>query len=306
MITAIAGGVGAARFLRGLSLVNDPASVTAVVNVGDDFTLHGLSISPDIDTITYTLAGLNNTQTGWGLAGETWACRDQLIKLGGQTWFSLGDTDIATHLYRTQRLFEGASLTEVTSEISAALGVTQTLLPATEDSLATMVTLGATNQEVEFQRYFVEMRHEVEVRSLRYSGANQARANIKAIEAIARAEKIIICPSNPVLSIAPILAIEEIASDLKTARSKVITVSPIIGGKAVKGPTTQIMKDLGLRPDALGVAEFYADYTSQMVIDNQDAHLAKRIEDLGIEVVITDTLMVNDATSASLAKTCLA
>ena len=224
MITVLAGGVGAARLLRGLVLAVPAGRVTAVVNTADDVVLHGLHVSPDLDTVTYTLAEAGNPETGWGLAGETWQAMDALDRFGGPTWFRLGDRDLGTHLYRTGRLAEGAGLAAVTAEIAQAWGLEATLLPMTEDPVATMVTLDegeGAGDEVGFQEYFVRLGHSVAVRSVRFAGADAARPGPGVVEALADAEAVIIAPSNPVVSIDPLLAVPGIADALRARREGV-------------------------------------------------------------------------------------
>ena len=251
MITALAGGVGAARLLRGLVRVVAPDEVTAVVNTGDDTELHGLHISPDLDTVTYTLAGLNDDERGWGLAGETWRVMDSLERLGGETWFRLGDHDLATHLYRTQRLAEGATLSQVTAEITQSLGVDVPLLPMSDDPVRTRLTL-LGGPEVSFQEYFVGHRHAVAVSSVRFAGAEAAGPAPGVLDAIAGAEVVVVCPSNPIVSIGPLLAVPGIADALRARRDQVVAVSPIVAGAALKGPADRLMAELGHEATVVG------------------------------------------------------
>ena len=305
MLVALAGGVGAARLLAGLVDVVDPASVTAVINTADDLVLHGLSISPDIDTVTYTLAGLDDPVQGWGLAGETWTVMGALEELGGTSWFRLGDRDLATHLYRSERLAQGASLSEVTAELAQRRGLRIALLPMSDDPVRTLVTIDAPDggtEEISFQDYFVRLHHSVAVRALRFSGAEVARPAPGVLDALADAELIIGCPSNPLVSIGPLLAVPGIEDLLKKRRDDVVAVSPIVGGAALKGPADRLLRELGHQPSALGVAHLYAPWVGTLVIDDVDAALAPAIEREGVRCVVTDTVMATRARAAALAQ----
>ena len=309
MFVALAGGVGAARLLSGLVQVTDPAQITAVVNTGDDMVLHGLHISPDIDTVTYTLAGRDNKETGWGLAGESWAVMEELASLGGQAWFRLGDRDLATHLYRTQRLAEGATLSEVTAELASARGVRVRLVPVSNDPVRTRLTLAepdpAGPAEVSFQDYFVRRRHDVAVRHVRFEGAADARPAPGVLEAIARAELIVACPSNPVVSIGPLLAVPGVQAALEARRPDVVAVSPIVAGAALKGPADRLLAELGHESSALGVARLYAPWAGTLVIDEADAALARAVEAEGLRCVVAPTVMSSPAAAAALGKVVL-
>jgi len=305
VLVALAGGVGAARLLAGLVDVVDPASVTAVINTADDLVLHGLSISPDIDTVTYTLAGLDDPVQGWGLAGETWTVMGALEELGGTSWFRLGDRDLATHLYRSERLAQGASLSEVTAELAQRRGLRIALLPMSDDPVRTLVTIDAPDggtEEISFQDYFVRLHHSVAVRALRFSGAEVARPAPGVLDALADAELIIGCPSNPLVSIGPLLAVPGIEDLLKKRRDDVVAVSPIVGGAALKGPADRLLRELGHQPSALGVAHLYAPWVGTLVIDDVDAALAPAIEREGVRCVVTDTVMATRARAAALAQ----
>jgi len=305
VLVALAGGVGAARLLAGLLDVVDPATVTAVVNTGDDLVLHGLSISPDIDTVTYTLAGLDDRAQGWGLAGESWAVMGALEALGGASWFRLGDRDLATHLYRSERLARGATLSEVTAELAERLGLRLTLLPMSDDPVRTLVTIDAPSggvEEISFQDYFVRLRHAVVVRSLRFSGAEAAHPAPGVLDALADAELIIGCPSNPLVSIGPLLAVPGIEDALVKRRDDVVAVSPIVGGAALKGPADRMLRELGHDPSALGVARLYAPWVGTLVIDDVDAALAPAVERERDRCVVTDTVMASRARAAALAE----
>ena len=304
MIAVLAGGVGAARLLRGLVRVVDPRDVAVVGNVADDLVLHGLHISPDLDTVTYTLGGGDNAETGWGLAGETWQAMDALDRYGGPIWFRLGDRDLATHLHRTGRLAEGVGLAQVTAEIAAAWEIGVRLLPATEDRLRTMVTLG-DGTEVGFQEFFVGMRHDVPVAGVRFDGAASARPGPGVLEAITEAEVVVIAPSNPLVSIDPILAVPGVSEAVAARRSSTVAVSPIVGGAALKGPADRMLAELGHESSAVGVARHYRDLVGTMVIDVVDADLAPEVEAEGVRCVVTDTVMHTPEVAATLAKVAL-
>ncbi len=317
-VVVLAGGVGAARLLRGVIRAVDPARVTAVVNTGDDTVLHGLHISPDLDTVTYTLAEAINTETGWGLAGETWQAMDALKRYDGITWFGLGDRDLATHMYRTQRLNEGATLTEVTAEIVAAWELPLTLLPVTNDQVATKVTVtdppeangGSTGGdcgplEIGFQEYFVQRQHSVPVHSVRFDGAESASVSPEVRAALATSDITVIAPSNPIVSIGPLLAVDGVRDHLTANRDKVVAVSPIIGGKALKGPADRMMTELGHEATAVGVARMYADIASVLVIDTADADSAEEVRSLGLTPVVTNTIMADVDIATELAQTVL-
>ena len=305
MIVTLAGGVGAARFLKGLCLVRPPEDLIAVINTADDTVLHGLYISPDIDTVTYSLAGVDNPVTGWGLIGETWKVMESLNFLGGVTWFQLGDKDLGTHLYRTNRLVEGDSLTTVTSEIASQFKIKTKLLPMTDDKVSTFVTLADSGEEISFQEYFVKMKHSVAVSDVRFDGVEDSRPGSEVVESILNAERIVIAPSNPLVSIGPILAISEILSAVQSRRESTVAISPIIGGLALKGPADRLMRELGHEPSVVGVAHLYKDFAGTLVIDNADEDRRKDVEALGMRCVVTDTVMSSSAISASLASTVL-
>lgn len=305
MITALAGGVGAARLLRGMVEVVPPEELTAVVNTGDDIGLHGLHISPDIDTVCYTLAGLNDDERGWGLAGETWVVMTALEQLGGAAWFRLGDRDLATHLYRTQRLSEGASLSDVTIELAASLGLRIRVLPMTDDPVRTRITLAVDGRRVGFQEYFVAMAHSVAVSGVHFEGAEDARPAPGVLEAIERSEVVVICPSNPVLSIAPVLAVPGIEQALRARRDSVVAVSPIVGGTALRGPADRLLTELGEESSVTGVARRYRDVAGTLVIDDVDTKAVASIEALGVRCVVAPSVMHGVEEAAALAKATL-
>ena len=303
MHTVLAGGVGAARYLRGALEVFDPATVTAIVNVGDDVTFHGLRISPDLDTCTYTLAGAIDPERGWGLADESWHAMAELGRYGGRNWFSLGDRDLGTHLYRTQRLLDGATLTEVTAEIAIAWKLRCRLLPVSNDPVETRVTL-ASGREIGFQEYFVRLRHDVEVTGVRFVGADAAAPTRQVIDSIATADALVIAPSNPIVSIDPVLAVPGVADAVRTRRDHNIAVSPIIGGKALKGPAGRMLRELGEEASVVGVARRYRDLAATLVIDEVDADLVGEIEDVGMRAITMPTIMSEPGVAAELARAC--
>jgi LPPG:FO 2-phospho-L-lactate transferase len=313
-ITVLCGGVGAARFLRGLVDVVAPDDVSAVVNTGDDTVMHGLSISPDLDTITYTLAGAIDAERGWGLTGETWRAMEALgrydaVRPAGSgaapTWFNLGDTDLATHFYRTARLAEGATLTKVTREIAAAWGLELELLPMTDARVRTLVTLAdGDGSEVSFQDYFVRLRHGVPVSSVRFDLAG-AGLTPDAAAAIDDADAVVIAPSNPLVSIGPLRALPTVDDRLRARRESVVAISPIVGGAALKGPADRMLTEMGLEASAVGVARLYASIVGTLVIDDADASLAEAVEAEGLRCIVTDTVMSKPGVGAALARTCL-
>jgi LPPG:FO 2-phospho-L-lactate transferase len=308
MITVLAGGVGAARFLSGLIQIEKPENIRVVVNTGDDFILHGLYICPDIDTIRYTLTNDVGSQ-GWGRSNETWHALGELKNLAQHApersratdWFALGDRDIATHLYRTQRLREGADLTQVTGELSQAASLRLKLLPMTNDRVATMLTM-EDGETIDFQEYFVKRRHAEPVMSIQFEGNRQAKASREALDAIADAERLIIAPSNPVLSIGPLLALPELAAVLRSQRHRTIAISPLINGKAVKGPADHLMAELGLDSSVVGVANYLDQYAGHMVADEADIDKRASIEALGFKTTFAPTLMSTPKRARELAK----
>lgn len=311
MITVLAGGVGAARMLRGILLVVPGREVTAVVNVGDDLELHGLHVSPDLDTVTYTLAGAINPETGWGLVDETWNAMATVARYGGIDWFNLGDRDLGTHLYRTQRLSEGATLSDVTAEIARAWDLELAILPVTDDPVRTRVTVvdpdgPPEGVEVGFQEYFVERHHDVPVTAVRFDGASDATATAGALQAIAEADTLVIAPSNPIVSIGPVLAIPGVREAVVARRDDVVAVSPIIAGTALKGPADRLLTELGHESTALGVARLYAPVAGTIVIDDADADLAPAIEAEGLRCIVAPTIMSGPDESAALARVVLA
>ena len=303
MIVTLAGGVGAARFLEGLVQVVPPEDVTAIVNTGDDFELHGLSISPDLDIVTCTLAGLIDQAQGWGIAGDTLQCMDWLGRLGAPTWFALGDRDLALHIRRTALLRAGHTLSEVADQFRRALGVAVRILPMSDQPVPTHVLTPAG--ELHFEEYFVQRRAQDEVLGVRYVGVEMARPAPGLLEAIREAEAVLIAPSNPIVSVGTILALPGVRSALRQTRAPVVAVSPIVGGAAIKGPAAPLMRAQGLEVSARGVAVCYEGVADALVIDQVDAALADAVRGLGMEVVVTDTIMRGPAEKRALAQAAL-
>lgn len=299
-VAVLAGGVGAARFLDGLVRVVPPSDVTAIVNVGDDMEWSGLHISPDLDTVTYTLADLVNPETGWGLRGESRRTLDRLSELGGPDWFMIGDLDLATHLYRTHRLSAGDPLSAITRDLTRRLGLECVITPVTDDRLRTVV--GTEQGELAFQDYFVRRRASDPVHALRFDGADVARPAPLVADALAGADVVVIAPSNPFLSIDPLLSVPGVRDLVRSNRSQTVAVSPIVGGQAVKGPAADILQSLGHDVSALGVARLYDDLAEVFVLDETDAALAADIEaETGMTVVVMPTLMTDVEAKMALA-----
>jgi LPPG:FO 2-phospho-L-lactate transferase len=294
--------------------VVDPAEVVAIVNTGDDTVLHGLSISPDIDTIVYTLAGAIDSERGWGLGGETWTAMASLERYAAvrphgsgaaPTWFNLGDRDLATHFYRTARLAEGGSLSDITDEITRAWNVPERLIPMTNSRVSTMLEL-MSGETVSFQEYFVKLRHGVAVRSVRFDGAEQATLHPDAARAIADADTVVIAPSNPIVSIGPIRALAGLDELLAARRSSVVAVSPIIGGAALKGPADRMLTELGHESSVVGVARLYGRIAGTLVIDPVDAGSAHLVGAVGLEPIVVPSVMSSPEIGAALARAVLA
>jgi LPPG:FO 2-phospho-L-lactate transferase len=305
-VVLLAGGVGGAKLAHGLQS-HVGSGLTVVVNTADDLERHGLTISPDFDTVMYTLAGLANRAQGWGLEGETFATAGMLERYGEETWFRLGDRDLATHIIRTGRLRAGARATDVARDLQRALGVEARILPMTDTPVRTEVR--TEDGWIPFQVYFVWLRQEPAVLEVRFSGVEDARATPEVAAALEHAEAIVIAPSNPFVSVQPILAVAGIEAGLQTARTRgapVVAVSGIVGGRALKGPADRMLASLGHDPSALGVARLYTGIADVFVLDEQDAALAPAIEDLGLATVVTDTIMADDAGRARLARDVLA
>lgn len=303
-ITTLAGGVGAARFLEGLLHVVPQEDVTVVSNVGDDDEFFGLHVSPDIDIVIYTLAGAIDPGKGWGLAGETFAALDSLGRFGYETWFGLGDGDLATHVHRTELLRGGTTLTNATQSIVEAFGLRLRVLPVTDGRLRTIVE--TADGDLPFQEYFVKHRTEDVVRGVRFEGADAAEPAPGVIDAIRDADVVCLAPSNPVVSIGPILAVPGVRDALRETAAQVVAVTPIIGGKTVKGPADRMMASLGMVASAAGVAEAYADFLDVLVIDEEDRALAGEVEMAGVRAVVAQTIMRGPAEKRALAEAVLA
>ena len=302
-ITALAGGIGASKFLLGLAAVMPPEDITIIANTGDDIELLGLRISPDIDTLTYTLAGVINGAMGWGLAGDTFECLAWLSRYGEANWFNLGDRDLATHIYRTHQLRQGRSLSEVTNHIRRSLGVGSIILPMTDAYTPTRVE--TDEGEMHFQEYFVRRRCEPRVKRIRFDEIESAHPAPGVVSAILGADAVIICPSNPFISIGPILAVPGVLDALKKTRAQVMAITPIIGGRALKGPAADMLGDLGHEISARGVASIYGDFVDLFALDEVDAEIEPRIKELGMRVVITNTVMSTLEDKRRLASTVL-
>lgn len=330
----LCGGVGAARFLSGLCDVVAPSEITAVVNTGDDLEIHGLVVCPDLDTITYSLARAQNPELGWGLAGESFTVLTALERYLGPPWFQLGDRDLATHLYRTGELRAGVRLSAVTEAIARSWGVGPRLLPMTDDPVRTRLLLtesgsevaarspnlcasrrggdsrgsaaAGSRWEVSFQEYFVALGHAVEVAAVRFAGAETAVPAPGVIEAIESAELVVVAPSNPVVSIDPILALPGIAEAVRSRRHRVVGISPIVGGAALKGPADRLLSELGGEASAFGVARWLGGFLGALLIDEVDRDLAPAIGDLGVRPVVTETVMSTRERAALLASATLA
>lgn len=303
-ITALAGGIGASKLLFGLVKVINPRDLTIIVNTGDDIVLHGLRISPDLDIVTYTLAGVVNPKTGWGFRNETFAALKRLRELGRDAWFNLGDRDLATHIHRTAMLATGATLTQVADSIRQSLGVKARILPMCDQPAATFLD---TNEGLmHWQEYLVKHLAEPVVRAIRFTGMEKARPSEGVLAAIETASAIVICPSNPLISIGPILAVPGIREALRQRRADVLVVCPLVGGKSLKGPSDKMMEQLGYEASALGVAKLYADFTGTFVIDPADEKEASAIEGLGIHTVVRPTIMRTAAQKIGLARAAVA
>lgn len=306
-VIALCGGVGGAKLALGLSRLLAPEQLTVAVNTGDDFEHLGLPISPDIDTVLYTLSGRNNQQLGWGVTNESWNAMEQLALLGGETWFKLGDRDLALHLQRRTRLAQDATLTQVTRELASVLGIGYDVIPMSDAPVRTVVTT-TEHGELPFQHYFVKHQCQPTVSGIQYRHADQAAINPALQQALTdpNLSHIIICPSNPLLSIAPILALPRMREQLVQRREKVRVVSPLIGGQAIKGPTAKIMQELAIPTTSSSIADFYRDLLGTLIIDTSDAHDAEALRAQGINVICCNTLMKTDADKIALAQQVIA
>jgi LPPG:FO 2-phospho-L-lactate transferase len=303
-ITALAGGVGASKLLLGLYGVIDPHSLTVIVNTGDDITLHGLKISPDLDIVTYTLAGVIDPAKGWGFRNETFHALKRLAVFGRANWFNLGDRDLATHIHRSAMLAEGRALSDAAESIRTALGVKSRILPMSDQPVPTMID--TDEGTLHFQEYLVKRRAEPVVRAIRFDGAGTAQPAPGVLDAIRHAARILICPSNPLISIGPILAIPGIREALRTRKKDVVAVCPIVGGKSLKGPSDKMLAQLGYDPSAHAVAKLYSDFIGKFVIDPVDGSQADSIRALDMRVVVLPTVMKTLAQKRKLARALLA
>ena len=299
-VLTLAGGVGGAKLASGLEASLTPGELTVVVNTADDFDLWGLHICPDLDTVMYTLAGVANPETGWGLDGETFAALDMLAGYGEDTWFKLGDRDLATHVLRTARLRAGESITQVTDHLSAALGVASAILPMCDEPVSTI--LQTPEGTLEFQEYFVRRGQRDEVLGVELRGIEEARVTKPVSQALAAADVIVFCPSNPLVSIGPILAVPGMREALLASSAPKVAVSPIVGGRALKGPADRMLASLGHEVSAVGVARMYEGLADGMIIDWMDRDERAEIEDLGMRVLVTEAVMHDEADRARLAR----
>jgi LPPG:FO 2-phospho-L-lactate transferase len=303
MIVTLAGGVGAARFLEGLIRVIPQRELTVIGNVGDDAEVYGLHVSPDLDIVAYTLAGIVDPAKGWGIRNDTFSFLSTLRTYGYETWFNIGDRDLATHIFRTEQLRNGKRLSEVTAAIVKQLGLRFRLLPATDDSFQTYVICHGTRMH--FQEYMVKLRTKPRVQRISFLGAKSAKPAAGVLRSVREARGIIICPSNPIVSIGAILNVPRVRNALRNAAGKIVGVSPIVGGKTIKGPADKLMKALGIESTATGVAQIYRDFLDTLILDKQDKLLAKKVEDLGIKAVITNTIMATLEDKIRLARTAM-
>jgi LPPG:FO 2-phospho-L-lactate transferase len=299
-VVALAGGTGAAKFLRGLARVIEPADLTIVGNTGDDLELWGLYVSPDLDTVSYTLAGIVDESKGWGVRGDTFHTRDRMAELGEPSYFALGDKDIALHLFRTERLRAGAALSEVTETLRKRMGIESRIVPMSDDRIATRVRTPAG--WLAFQEFFVQGRCEPDVLDLDYQGSERAHPAPGVLEAVHGADAIVICPSNPISSIGPILAVPGLRGALADTRARVSAVSPIVGDAPVSGPAGKMMRAKGFEVSALGVADAYQNLLGQLVIDQRDAHLAAALSARGIRAIVTNSIMGSREREIALAR----
>jgi LPPG:FO 2-phospho-L-lactate transferase len=289
LITVLAGGVGAARYLQGLIGIIPERNITIIVNTGDDAEFFGLHVSPDIDTILYTLKNMADKKKGWGIKGDSFNCLNMLKKYGYETWFKLGDKDLALNIYRTQLLRKGFTLSEATKKISKRLGLNLEILPMTNDKFVTKIE--TPSETIHFQEYFVKRHAMDEVVDVKFEGVNEAQPGPNVINSILNSDAIIICPSNPIVSIGTILSVKGVKQALKETSAKIVAISPIVGGKTIKGPADKMMQGMGLEASAFGVAELYKDFLNSIVIDQIDETEKTRIEELGINVIVTNTIM---------------
>ena len=303
MIAALAGGVGAARFLTGLTRLVKEEDLSVIVNTGDDIELFGLHISPDVDIVTYTLAGIVDEAKGWGIRGDTFRCLNMLKKHGLDTWFGLGDRDLATHLYRTHRLKQGFTLKQITDEVCDVLRLKIKVLPMTNDKFETKIT--TKKGSMHFEEYFVREKAKDEIQGIEFAGATTANPSPGVLDTILDADTVVVCPSNPIVSIGTILSVGGVRDALKRTNARVVGVSPIVDGLPIKGPADKMLRCFGLEVSAFGVAKFYSDFLDEFVIDVKDGKEKNRIEKLGIKVKATNTVMKCLEDKVALAKVVL-
>jgi LPPG:FO 2-phospho-L-lactate transferase len=304
MITALAGGVGASKFLDGLCRVMPPEDVSIIVNTGDDIEMFGLYIAPDLDIVTYTLAEVVNRENGWGLAGDSFNCLEQLlVYTGTDRWFNLGDRDLATHIFRTQRMRQGLALSEIAEQLRVSLGVKSRILPMTNTHTPT--TIMTEEGEMHFQEYLVKRRAQPRVTGIRFENIDMAKPAPGVAEVILQSEAVIICPSNPLISIGPILAVSGMRDLLDQTTATVVAISPVVGGASLKGPTDKMLADLGKQVSATEVARLYSEFTDVFILDAQDESERPEIEELGMKVCVTNTVMSGLAEKMALARTAL-
>jgi len=299
-IVVLSGGVGGARFLEGLIQIIPQGKLFIIGNTGDDEQFYGLHVSPDLDTVLYTLSGVVNAKQGWGFKNETYNVMQQLTNLGNNDWFKLGDKDLAVHIHRTNLLKQGKKLSEITDELVGKFGLTVKLVPMTDDSVKTFIK--TAHGRISFQEYFVKNRWQDEVLDIIYSSAEKTKPAPGIIDAILSSKGVIISPSNPLVSIDTILSIPGIRAALIKTKAKITAISPIIAGETIKGPAVKMMKEMGIEASALGVAQHYRDFLDVMIIDTKDKELKRRIEKLGIKTVVTNTIMKNNKIKKELAQ----
>lgn len=303
-VTALAGGIGASKLLLGLYHVMNPLDLTIIVNTGDDIVLHGLKISPDLDIVTYTLAGIVNPVMGWGMRSESFHFLKQLGTYGRETWFQLGDRDLATHIHRTDLMSHGHSLTQAAESIRHALGVKSRILPMSDQPVPTIIE--TRDGRMHFQEYLIKHRTDPGVRAIHFEGVKHAHPAPGVLEAICDAQRVVICPSNPLISIGPILAIPRVREQLRARKESVFAVCPIVGGKSLKGPSDKMLIQMGAGSSAAAVAKLYADFAGTFVIDRRDASHAEAIRSLGMKVAVLPTVMRTRADKRKLARSILA
>ncbi len=304
-VLALSGGVGGAKLALGLDRVIASEALTLIANTGDDFVHHGLHVSPDIDTLVYTLAGLNDDGRGWGLAGETWGFMDALGRLGGEVWFNLGDRDLAMHVLRSERLAAGETLSAVTDAVRRKLGIAARILPMCDTPIPTVVETAADG-DLPFQRYFVERQAAPTVTGFRFEGAEAATAAPGVLAAIQAADLIVVCPSNPFISIDPVLAVPGVRAALRAVSAPVVAVSPIVAGEAIKGPTAKMFRELGFTPSPAAVAERYRDFLDAMILDRLDVDNVAAVAALGLRTATEQTVMRSLDDKIQLARAVLA